>query len=87
MESLLNVWQFKSQTLLAVDNLEEQTEDEGCHAEAGQHDEGGGIVELGGVGDSWVGGIEHLADEQWEQPQANMSVPAQRAALCSPSTQ
>ena len=72
---LLDVWLLKSEAFLLVYNLEEEADDEGGNAEAGKHDEGSGVVELCGVGHTLVGGYEHLADEQREEPEADVLNP------------
>ena len=72
---LLDVRLFKSEAFLLVYNLEEEADDEGGNAEAGKHDEGSGVVELCGVGHTLVGGSEHLADEQREEPEADVLNP------------
>ena len=69
MPSLLDVWLFEAKTFLLVNNLQDKSEQEGCYAEASQHDERSCVVELGRVGHSGVSGAEHLADEQREEPQ------------------
>ena len=73
--SLLDVRFFEAVALLLVYHLEDKAEDEGGHAEAGKHDERGGIVVRHGgflrrneavlkVADElWVGLVEHLTDE------------------------
>ena len=70
--NLLDVGFFKTQALLAVYHLQHKTEQQGGNAEAGQHDQRSGVVELRGVSDAGIGGVEHLADEQGEQPQADV---------------
>ena len=66
---LLYVRLFESETFLLVYDFKEQSDDKGCHAEACEHDEWSGVVELCGVCHSLVGGGEHLADEQREEPE------------------
>ena len=72
---LLDVGFFQSETLLAVNDLEEQTEEQSCHTETCEHDEGGCVVELCGVGDSRIGGVEYFTDEQREQPESDVLNP------------
>ena len=72
---LLYVRLFESETFFLVYDFKEQSDDKGCHAEACEHDEWSGVVELCGVGHSLVGGGEHLADEQGEEPQSDVLNP------------
>ena len=72
---LLDVRLFETETFLAVNDLQDETEHEGCQTEAGKHHQGRGVVVLSGVGDTGVGLVEHLADEQWEEPEADVLNP------------
>ena len=45
------------------------------HTEACQHDERGSVVELRGVGHTLVGSVEHLTDEEREEPQTDILNP------------
>ena len=40
----LDIWFFKTETLLLVDSLQYETEDKGCHTKTCKHDEWGGVV-------------------------------------------
>ena len=71
----LNVRFFESDALLLIDHFEDEAEDEGSDAEAGEHDERGRVVALRGVFDARVRLVEHLADEQREEPQADVLNP------------
>ena len=81
------VWQFQSVAFLLVHGFQHEAQDEGGHAQAGQHDEGCGVVVghggfLGGdeavlqVGHQLrVSAVEHFADEQREEPQPDVLYP------------
>ena len=63
---LLDVGLFESETLLAVNSLQDEAEDEGCHTEASQHDERPCVVELCGVGNIRIGLVEYLSDNGFQ---------------------
>ena len=63
------------QSLLLVNNLEDKADDERGNTQACQHHQWGGVVEFGSIGNSLVGHGEDLADEQGEQPQADILYP------------
>ena len=71
----LYIRQFEADAFLLVDGLQHEAEDEGSHTQTGEHHQWGGIVELRRVGHTWVRGVEHLADEQGEQPEADVLDP------------
>jgi len=71
----LDVGQFESESFLLVHHLEDESDGECCYAEACEHDERPGVVVLRGVGDAGVGLVEHFADEQREEPQADVLNP------------
>ena len=60
---------FKTQALFLIDDLQDKSEDESCHAETGQHDQGSRIVKLCGVCDARVRLVENLSDKQREEPE------------------
>lgn len=71
----LDVGQLKAEVLLLVHNLQDETDEECSHTEACQHNERCGVVELCGVCHTLVGGVEHLTDEEREEPQADILNP------------
>ena len=77
MSSIVTLYirQFEADAFLLVDGLQHEAEDEGSHTEAGEHHQWGGIVKLRGVCHTRVRGVEHLADEQGEQPKADILDP------------
>ena len=75
MGLFLDVWLLKTKTFLLVDGFQHKAEEQGCYTQAGQHDQWSGVVELGGVGDTRIGGIEHLTNKQGEQPKTNVLNP------------
>ena len=74
-ELFFDVGKFEADAFRLVDDLQQEAEQQGGNTEARQHDERRGVVELGGIGDSGIGGVEHLADEQGEEPQADVLNP------------
>ena len=73
--TLFDVGLFEAEVLLLVHYAEVEG-DEACgDTKGGQHDEGPGVVELGGGGAFGVGAVEHFADEQGEEPEANVLNP------------
>ena len=66
---------FQSDAFFLIYNLQHEAQYKSSHAEAGQHDERCGVVKLRGVGNAGVGGVEHLADKQGEQPQTDVLNP------------
>ena len=72
---LCNIRQFEADAFLLVDGFQHEAEDEGGYTQTGEHHQRGGIVELRGVCHAWVRGVEHLADEQGEQPEADVLDP------------
>ena len=71
----MNIWEFKTNAFLAVDDFQHEAEDKGSHTKASEHHERGGIVELCRVGNTRIRLVEHLADEQWEKPETNVLNP------------
>ncbi len=63
---LFDVRLFQSETLLLVNDLQQETEQEGGYTKGSQHDEGSGVVKFRWVCNTRVGGIEYFADEQRE---------------------
>ena len=91
----LDVRLFEAVTLLLVNHLEYEAEQQGGHAEAGEHYERGCVVVGHGgllrgdeagfeVGDELrIGLVEHLADEQREEPQADVLYPEDEGVCAS----
>ncbi len=82
-----DIGELETEALATVDDLKDETDDESGHAERGEHHEGSGVVVadrglLGGhcacgerLSDVGVGGVEHFADEQREEPEADVLNP------------
>ena len=56
-------------TLLTVHSLEYEAQDEGCNAQAGQHNQRSRVVELCRIVHIRIGLVQNLADKQREEPQ------------------
>ena len=73
--SIQDVGLFEAEVLLLVDDLEVEADQHGGHAEAGQHHERPGVVELVGRRAGGVGARQHVADQDREEPQADVLDP------------
>ena len=72
---LFDIRFLKAKSLLAVDNLQQEAEQQGSHAKASEHDQRPSVVELRGVCNARIGLVEHLTNEQGEQPEADVLNP------------
>ena len=70
-----NIRLFKTEMLLLVNHLQDKPDTKCGHTETGQHDERGSIVELSGIGHTFIGCIEHLSDKKREEPKADILYP------------
>ena len=66
---------FEAEMLLAVDYLEQESQEQCGYSKAGKHHQGCGVVELSRIGDAGIGLVKHLADKEREEPETDVLDP------------
>ena len=71
----LDIGLLESQPFLLIHDLQNKSEDEGCHSETCKHNQGSRVVVLRGVCDTGISLVKHLSNEQREEPKADVLNP------------
>ena len=70
-----DVREFKANAFLAVNDLQHEAKNQSCYTQTGEHHQWSSIVELCWICHPRIGSVEHLTNEQWEEPQTNVLDP------------